>query len=155
MARKKSKTQPAAPAASPDTQLPRYAETGPALRTDERSRFVLYNLLGKERAYYQVRRSNLQRPAEPVSEKSVAHSILIIDRSGSMYSWLEDLKDTLIKLLTLEEYQNFDLLVTLISYSGEGDCRVHFQRAPISEIMKRDSKQLQEIRKIHTAGLTC
>jgi Mg-chelatase subunit ChlD len=158
MARKRtsSKATPSAPPApSPDTDVPRGAGTGPALRTDERSRFVLYNLLGKERAYYQVRRFDLQRPAEPVSEKSVAHSILIIDRSGSMYSWLEDLKETLVKLLTLEEYRNFDLLVTLISYSGEGDCRVHFQRAPISDIMKRDSRQLQEIRKIHTAGLTC
>lgn len=47
---KKKKTLPAAPAAPHETQLPRYAETGPALRSDERSRFVLYNLLGKERA---------------------------------------------------------------------------------------------------------
>jgi Mg-chelatase subunit ChlD len=158
MARKRASsktTQATPPAPPPDTQVPRGAGTGPALRTDERSRFVLYNLLGKERSYYQVRRFNLQRPAEPVSEKSVAHSIIIIDRSGSMYAWLEDLKETLIKLLTLEEYQNFDLLVTLISYSSEGDCRVHFQRAPIADIMKRDSKQLQEIRKIRTAGLTC
>jgi Mg-chelatase subunit ChlD len=156
MARKRasSKSTQAAPP-SPDTNIPRGSSTGPALRTDERSRFVLYNLLGKERAYYQVRRFDLQRPAEPVSEKSVAHSIIIIDRSGSMYGWIDDLKDTLIKLLTLDEYQNFDLLVTLVSYSSEGDCRVHFQRTPIADIMKRDSKQIQEIRKIHVAGLTC
>lgn len=155
MARKKSKTQPAAPAASPDTQLPRYAETGPALRSDERSRFVLYNLLGKERSYYDVRRFDLARPAGPVAEKAVAHSIVVIDRSGSMSGWIEELKDTLIKLLTLEEYRNFDLLVTLISYSGQGDVVTHFQRAPISEIMKRDSKQVKAIREIRATGLTC
>src|SRR3954447_13337517 len=104
MARKKSKTQPAAPAAPPDRQLPRYAETGPALRSDERSRFVLYSLLCKERAYYDVRRFDLQPPAERVSDKTVAPSVIVIDRSGSMSGWIEELKDTLIKLLTLEEY---------------------------------------------------
>ena len=115
----------------------------------------MYNLLGKERAFYQVDRAKMEKPKKPVKEKSVAHSILIIDRSGSMYSYLEDLKDTLIKLLTLDEYAQFDLLVTLISYSSQGDCQVHFQRRPIQDIMKRDSKELKEIKKIHVTGLTC
>src|SRR5262245_13379886 len=103
-------SQAAPPAPPPDTATHQRAGTGPALRTDARSRFTLYNLLGKERAYYQVMRSDLERPSEKVSEKSVAHSIIIIDRSGSMSFCIEDLKDTLIKLLTLEEYRNFDLL---------------------------------------------
>src|SRR5262245_744041 len=153
MARKKSsKTTPAAP---PDTAVPRYAGTGAALRVEERSRSVLYNLIGKERAYYDVRRFDLSRPAEPVSERSVAHSIIIIDRSGSMSGWIDDLKDTLVKLLTLEEYRNFDLLVTLISYSSEGDVVTHFERAAISDIMKRDSRYIKEIHKIRATGLTC
>ncbi len=125
------------------------------MRTDTRSRFTLYNLLGNERAFYQVDRVELEKPSKPSKEKSVAHSILIIDRSGSMYSYLEDLKDTLIKLLTLDEYSQYDLLVTLISYSSQGDCQVHFQRRPIQEIMMRDSKELKEIKKIHVTGLTC
>jgi Mg-chelatase subunit ChlD len=151
----KKSAQAAPPAPAPDTQVPRGAPTGPGLRTDERSRFTLYNLLGKERGHYQVRRFNLERPAEPVSEKSVAHSILIIDRSGSMSPYIEDLKDTLIKLLTLEEYRNFNLLVTLISYSGQGDVTTHFERAGITEIMKRDSRQIQEIKRIRATYLTC
>jgi hypothetical protein len=138
---------------APGGEKPATLEAG--LRTDARSKFTLYNLLGKERAYYQVDRVELDKPAKPPKEKSVAHSILIIDRSGSMYSYLEDLKDTLIKLLTLDEYSQYDLLVTLISYSSEGDCQVHFQRRPIQEIMKRDSKELKEIKKIHVTGLTC
>src|SRR5690242_8600408 len=83
MARKRtgSKTtnvaKSAPPVPPPDTQIPRGAATGPALRIDERSRFVLFNLLGKERAYYQVRRFDLHKPAEPISEKSVAHSLII------------------------------------------------------------------------------
>jgi hypothetical protein len=129
--------------------------SGPALRTDVRSRFTLFNLLGQERAWYTVDRLNVARPAEPVAEKSVAHSVVIIDRSGSMTGSIEDLKETLIKLLTLEEYRNFDLLVTLISYSGQGDLNVHFQRSPIQEIMQRNSRQVQEIKKIRTTGLTC
>ena len=125
------------------------------LRTDTRSKFVLYNLLGKERAFYQVDRIEVEKPTKPPKEKSLAHSVIIIDRSGSMYSYLEDLKDTLIKLLTLDEYGQYDLLVTLISYSSQGDCRVHFQRRPIQEIMRRDSKEMKEIKQIHVTGLTC
>ena len=156
MARKR--TAPAVKAnhaPAPETVIPRAVGTGPALRTDERSRFVLYNLLGKERAYYEVRRVEIERPAEPVGEKSVAHSILVIDRSGSMSPYMQDLKDTLVKILTLEEYRNFNLLVTLISYSGTGDLTVHFQRSPIAEIMGRDSKQIAEIKKIRASCLTC
>jgi Mg-chelatase subunit ChlD len=122
---------------------------------ETRTKFTLYNLLGKERAYYLVDRMEVERTKQQVSEKSVAHSIVLIDRSGSMYSYLEDLKDTIIKLLTLDEYSQFDLVVTLISYSTHGDATVHFEREPIQEIMKRDSRPIKEIRKIHVTGLTC
>jgi hypothetical protein len=144
-----AKTQEVAPSGG----SPRAMPTG--LRTDTRSKFVLYNLLGKERAYYQVDRIEVEKPKKPAKAKTLAHSIIIIDRSGSMYSYLEDLKDTLIKLLTLDEYGQYDLLVTLISYSTQGDCTVHFQRRPIQEIMKRDSKEMKEIKRIHVTGLTC
>lgn len=157
MARKRAasakSTQQAAP--SPDTDAPKRPLTGPGLRTDQRSRFTLYNLLGKERGYYVVDRADLDRPAKAAGDKSVAHGIIIIDRSGSMSFCIEDLKDTLIKLLTLEEYRNFDLLVTLISYSGRGDVTTHFERAPISQVMQRDSKQIKEIKKIRATFLTC
>jgi Mg-chelatase subunit ChlD len=143
------KTKPAgAGAAEPlPVQLPAEGEA--------RTKFTLYNLLGKERAYYLVDRAEVQRPKQKASKKAVAHSIVIIDRSGSMYSYLEDLKDTLIKLLTLDEYSQYDLVVTLISYSTQGDATVHFERAPIQEIMKRDSKPQKEIKRIHVTGLTC
>lgn len=129
--------------------------TATPLRTDVRSRFTLFDQLGKERAYYLVDRLSLERPAQPAEAKTIAHSILVIDRSGSMSPWIADLKETLVKLLTLEEYRNFDLLVTLLSYSSQGDLQVHFQRSPITDIMKHDSRQLQEVRKIRAACLTC
>ncbi|MGL4549765.1 MAG: VWA domain-containing protein [Gemmataceae bacterium] len=155
MARKKaSPTAKAAPAPAPETMAPRAAGTGPALPALPRSRFTLYNLLGKERAYYAVDRSELERPPEPEGARAVAHSIFVIDRSGSMCGVIEDTKDTLIKLLTLEEYGNFNLLVSLISYSGSGDVTVHFERAPIQDVMKRGSKEIGEIKKIRATFLT-
>jgi Mg-chelatase subunit ChlD len=142
------KTKPPAGAVQP-------MATPPSAGGEARTKFTLFNLLGKERAYYLSDRVEVERPKKKVSAQSVAHSIVIIDRSGSMYSHLEDLKDTLVKLLTLDEYSQFDLVVTLISYSTQGDVAVHFEREPIQEIMKRDSRALKEIKKIHVTGLTC
>jgi Mg-chelatase subunit ChlD len=147
-----AKTKAASTNTAPPKTAPQQAVT--SLRSDNRSKFTLFNLLGKERGFYVVDRVNLERPAD-TKEKSVAHSIIIIDRSGSMTPYMEDLKDTLLKLLTLDEYRQYDMLVTLLSYSSQGDLLCHFQRAPIQEIMKRDSKQQKEIKKIHTTGLTC
>ncbi len=118
-------------------------------------KFRLFNFLGQERAYYLAEPFRRERPPEDVPEKSLAHNIVIIDRSGSMYRDLEPLKETLIKLLTLDEYNRFELLVTLLSYSSQGDVRCHFQRAKIQDIMKRDSHYIKEIEKIHVTGLTC
>jgi Mg-chelatase subunit ChlD len=138
--------------ATPGT--PKLAPATPLARAATRSRFTLFNLLGKPRAYYLVEPSELARePAK--SKKAVAHSVIIVDRSGSMYSDLPATKDTLLKVLTLDEYSQFNLLVTLISYASEGDVICHFDRAPIREIMKKDSKYQKDIKQIRTAGCTC
>ncbi len=121
---------------------------------NNRTKFTLYNLGGKEKAYYLVDKVNLQINAE-ISEKAVAHSIIVIDRSGSMSYDIEALKDTLIKLLTLDEYINFQLVITLISYSSKKDVTCHFQRVPIQEVMKQNSPYLEEIKKISATYLTC
>ncbi len=127
----------------------------PGLRTDVRSKFVLYDLLGKERAFYQVDRVEIEKRSKSLNKKTLTHSILLIDRSSSMRPHIEDLKDMLLKLLTLDEYAQYDLLVTLISYSSLGDCTVHFQRRSIQEVMKRGSRELKEIKRIHATGRTC
>jgi len=120
------------------------------------TKFTLYNFAGQPKAYYLVDRVNLERkPEDSSNKKSVAHSIIIIDRSGSMYYDLEPLKEMLIKLLTLDEYNNYQLIITLISYSSQGDATIHFQRVPIQEIMKHDSSYLKEISQIRVTGLTC
>ncbi|MEG3843140.1 VWA domain-containing protein [Microcoleus sp. herbarium14] len=123
--------------------------------SNTRTKFTLYNFAGNEKAFYLVDRTNLERKPGDIPEKSIAHSIIIIDRSGSMYSDLKPLKETLIKLLTLDEYNNYQLIVSLISYAGNGDVICHFQRIPIQEVMKFESQYITEIKKIQTAGCTC
>jgi len=138
--------------ATPGT--PQLAPAAPLARPSTRSRFTLFNLLGKPRAYFLV--EPMQLPREPAStKKTVAHSIIVVDRSGSMYSDLGATKETLLKVLTLDEYSQYNLLVTLISYSGSGDVICHFERTPIREIMKKDSKYQKDIKQIRTAGCTC
>lgn len=118
-------------------------------------KFTLYNLAGKEKAYYLVDRVNLEIKPDAIPKKTVAHSIIIIDRSGSMSGDIDALKDTIIKLLTLDEYSNSQLVVSLISYSSQGDVTCHFQRIPIQEVMRRNSPYLEEIQKIRASYLTC
>jgi Mg-chelatase subunit ChlD len=138
--------------ATPGT--PQLAPATPLARSSTRSRFTLFNLLGKPRAYYLVEPTELSRePAK--SKKAVAHSIIVVDRSGSMYGAIADTKETLLKILTLDEYSQFNLLVTLISYSSQGDVICHFDRTPIREIMKKDSKYQKDIKSIRTACATC
>jgi Mg-chelatase subunit ChlD len=149
----KAPAKPRAKKAAPGA--PDAAPAGAALaRPSPRSKFTLFNLLGKPRAYYLVEPADL--PREPAStKKAVAHSIMVVDRSGSMYSDLPATKETLLKILTLDEYAQYDIIVTLISYSSEGDVTCHFERAPIREIMKKDSKYQKEIKSIRTSCATC
>lgn len=120
-----------------------------------KSKFTLFNLLGKPRAYYIAERTELERPKVDPKAKTIAHSIIVVDRSGSMYGQMRDVRDTLLKLLTLDEYKQFSLVVTLISYSGVGDVTVHFQRVSIADIMKPGSKEQQQIKRLEATCLTC
>ena len=44
---------------------------------------------------------------------------------------------------------------TLLSYAAQGDLHCHFQRVPIVDIMKPNSREQQAIRAIRTGGATC
>ncbi len=119
-----------------------------------RTKFTLYNADGVAKAYYLVDSFPLKQEALE-TKKSITHSIIIIDRSGSMTQDIQALKETLIKLLTLDEYRNTELLVSLISYASHQDVTCHFQRVNVSEIMALNSPQLQTIQTIQAGGLTC
>ena len=135
--------------------MPALAPAAPLNRLNTRSKFTLFNLLGQPRAYYLVEPVELPRDPAKSNAKAVAHSVIVVDRSGSMYSDLPATKETLLKILTLDEYAQYNLLVTLISYSSSGDVICHFERVPIREIMKKDSKYQKDIKSIRTAAMTC
>ncbi|MEB3151113.1 MAG: hypothetical protein VKL60_19105 [Sphaerospermopsis sp.] len=72
--------------------------------TSQKTKFAVYNLAGKEKAFYLTEKVKLEIKPDAIPKKMIAHSIMIVDRSGSMYYDIEALKETLIKLLTLDEY---------------------------------------------------
>lgn len=91
--------------------------------------------------------------ATPV--KQATHHIIIIDRSGSMYYDLPDTKAMVEKLLTLTEFNDPLQKISLISYSSQGDVKVHFAKVTVEDVLKADSPYVGEIRSIHVTGLTC
>ncbi|WP_016949825.1 vWA domain-containing protein [Anabaena sp. PCC 7108] len=123
--------------------------------TNQKSKFTVYNLAGNEKAFYLTEKINLEIKPDAIPKKIIAHSIIIIDRSGSMYGAIEALKETLIKLLTLDEYSNSELVISLISYSSKGDVTCHFQRISIKEVMQPDSLYVAKIKAIQAGCATC
>ena len=119
------------------------------------TKFALYDYSGKIKDYYIVEQKYINNSQENIIKSSIAHSIIIIDRLASMYDDIEKLKEYLLKLLTLDEYLNSNLVITLISYSSFEDVKCHFQRIPITQIMEHKSKYQQEIKQIGVGGLTC
>ncbi len=146
--------------AAPATRKPvapkvKLVAAGSLTAPEGKSKFTLFNLLGQPRAYYFAERVELDRPKVDPKAKTIAHSIIVVDRSGSMYSQMRDVRDTLLKLLTLDEYKQFSLVVTLISYSGVGDVTCHFQRVSVADIMKPGSPEQREIKRLDVTCLTC
>lgn len=87
---------------------------------------------------------------------SLAHHILVLDRSGSMYYDIEALRTTVVKVLSLDDYNNPNLLVTVLSYSSEGDLQVHAERTPVSQMMESmSSPEVKSILDMRVSGLTC
>ena len=115
-------------------------------------KFTLYDFSATPKAYYLVEEQALGAKAAEV--KGMAHCIKIVDRSGSMYGDIDQLKQMLEKVMTLEEYESDNLLVSLISYSSNGDCTVHFSRALVSDVMKTNSPHLRSIRSLRATGCT-
>jgi len=92
---------------------------------------------------------------EGSTAKPMGHHVIIVDRSGSMYSDLASIKANLEKVLTLQEFASSQMLVSLFSYSSQGDMRSHFQRVPVGDVMAPNSPHVQSIREMHVTGLTC
>lgn len=118
-------------------------------------RFALYDYQGNAKAFYLVHKRELLEDEDEVVAPQAAHHIFVVDRSGSMYHDITAVRVMMEKLLTLSEYRDSSMLVTLISYSSKGDCTVHFSRKTCGEIMRPGSAEVEAIRQIRVTGLTC
>lgn len=115
-------------------------------------KFALRDFNGKPVSYYVARGVT---PPKPVVEKQIAHHIVVVDRSGSMYGVIADTKAMVEKVMTIEEYKDSELLLSLISYSSEGDVTTHFARRKVSDILTPGSVEIENLRQIRATFLTC
>jgi hypothetical protein len=115
-------------------------------------KFILRDFQGNPVSHWFVRRVNTPQPK---IEKTVGHHIIIVDRSGSMWGVMDDTKQMVEKVMTVAEFHDANLLLSLLSYSSAGDLTVHFSRIPVQEVNKPNSNYIQELRQIQASCLTC
>lgn len=84
-----------------------------------------------------------------------AHLIIVADCSGSMYGDIAALRAMLHKLVLRQELQNSELRISLISYAGVGDVKIHFAQLPVKEVGRPGSDAARQIADLQTRGLTC
>ena len=115
-------------------------------------KFKLYDFQGNPVSYWFVKQVGTPQPKP---EKTVGHHIVIVDRSGSMWGVMDDTKQMIEKVMTVEEFHAASLLLSLISYSSAGDLTVHFSRVPVQEVNKPGSAYIEQLRNIRATCLTC
>jgi hypothetical protein len=108
---------------------------------------------GKPVKAFHVRPIAIEAPTAKVADPS--HHVIIVDRSGSMYGSIEDVRSQVRKILTLDEFNKPELRVSLISYSSKGDVTTHFKRVPIQAVMASGSRELQEVDRLRATSMTC
>lgn len=116
------------------------------------AKFALRDFSGEPVSYWHAREIEVPKPHV---EKAVGHHIVVVDRSGSMYGEMDDTKAMIEKVFTVEEFQDESLLVSLISYSSEGDVTLHFARTPITTVNQTNSPELTALRSIRASCFTC
>ena len=125
------------------------------MSTNTINKFTLRNFKGKPTRFFRVEREDLGGNATSVTVKKPSHHILVVDRSGSMYGTIADVKGTIEKLLTLTEFRDPSLRVSLITYSSQGDVTLHFKGVTVADVMATNSPQLRGIRSIRATAMTC
>lgn len=117
-------------------------------------KFATRNFLGNIVRCYTVESQDL--PADAPKKQRIGHHILVVDASGSMYSDISGIKEMVRKMLTLDEYRDSTMLVSLFSYSSSGDLIEHFTRVPVGDIVKsKNTKAQREIGSLRSRGMTC
>lgn len=118
------------------------------------TKFALRNLSGEIVSYWASKDVAFAQVA-PTTVRAPSHHIIVVDRSGSMYYDMAEMRSQIEKVLTHSEFNDPTLRITLISYSGQRDCKLHFARVTVEDVMRADSPYLKEIRGIQPTGLTC
>lgn len=117
------------------------------------SKLILADLNGAATKYYSV--EPITAPPASVVTKTPSHHVIVVDRSGSMYSAMDGMRTMIEKLCTLAEFKDPNQRISLISYSSMGDVRLHFARVTVADVMAPASAYLKEIRSLNSTGLTC
>jgi Mg-chelatase subunit ChlD len=129
----------------------------PKVQTDTMlnvTKFALHNFKGTPVRYFKVESDDLASKAVTEVRKP-SHHILVVDRSGSMYGDIPSVRTTLEKLLTLSEFKDPSLKVSLISYSSQGDVKLHFSKVTVEDVMATNSPYVKEIRSLQATCMTC
>lgn len=113
---------------------------------------VLRDLGGQPTKRFVVQTSTLTIDSAP---RRVAHHIVVVDRSGSMWHDMASVRSVVEKVAVLEEYRDSELLLSVLSYSSRGDYTTHVARVPLHEVMKPGSIYVEQIRAMQSTGLTC
>lgn len=121
-------------------------------------KFPLCDFTGTPKSFYLVQSEVLTSGKPSTGTKappSPTHLVFIVDASGSMWGDMSSLKSTLIKLLTLEEYRDSTLNVSVLSFASSGDLITHINHVPVSTVMQAGSSYLTAIQNLQTRGCTC
>lgn len=116
------------------------------------TKFALRNFAGKPTTYCLVESTDA-KPTGP-AQSAPTHHIAMLDVSGSMWGDLDAVKSVIEKVFTAEEFNDPSQKVSLITYSSNGDCRVHFERVTVADVMAPGSPHLAEIRNLRVRGMT-
>lgn len=96
---------------------------------------------------------SMELPAKPKPLPVVTHHIFVVDRSGSMYGEIDNLKQTIEQALAADAvFAN--VKTTLISFSSHRDVTLHWANVPTTEVMKLDKPYVQILRSLRATNLT-
>ncbi len=115
-------------------------------------KFALHNYGGKPVKFFTIEAQDICSNEAP---DAPSHHIAILDVSGSMWGDLEAVKNIIEKVFTAEEFNDPSQKISLITYSSQGDVKVHFKRVTVEDVLAPNSPHLAEIRGLRVRGLTC
>ncbi len=102
--------------------------------------------------FYEVKKlSSVQLEDDKIIVPAITHHIIIIDRSGSMYSDMERVKSGILHML--ENFSDPSLKLSLISYSSDGDVSLHFSKVLYQDVLNRKEYKA-EVSKIRATCYT-